>query len=96
MSSSIDDIRDKSLKIIFNAYARSSPGHASTFDEIQHQLQSIDLKAFLAFCKEFEIPLNSKNELAVFKKVVEGTHSSVISYTDFKNALKFLFTEVQR
>ena len=31
---SIDDIREKSLKIIFNAYARSSPGHASTFDEI--------------------------------------------------------------
>ena len=45
------------------------------------------MKEFLAFCKEFEIPLNSKNELAVYKKVLDCSHSSVIGYGDFKKAL---------
>ena len=54
------------------------------------------MKEFLAFCKEFEIPLNSKNELAVYRKVLDGAHSSVIVYDDFKTSLKLLFAEVQR
>ena len=91
---SVDENREKALRAIFTSYARSSQGQASTFDEIKQQLQSIDLKQFLAFCKEFEIPLSSKNELAVYKKVVDGTHSSVIQFDEFKAALKYLFAEV--
>ena len=60
---SIDEKRDKVLRVIFTAFAKSNgipAGPAITFDEISEQQKILDLKEFLEFCKEFEIPLTSK------------------------------------
>ena len=56
----------------------------------------MDLSEFLHFCKHFEIPLSSKAQLQVYKKVVDGSPTSAFTKFTFKEALKLLFHEVDK
>ena len=62
----------------------------------------MDLAEFLLFCKNYEVPLSSKSQLTVYRKVVDRSYSKQTgmgaSFTrhDFKDALKLLFHEVHR
>ena len=55
--------REKALEMIFSFFAKKgglSPLRKATFDEMRHNMTAIDLQEFLAFCKHYEVPLNSK------------------------------------
>ena len=69
---------EKALSLIFNHF--SSLGGALprkktvTFDEIKNQRTAMELSQFLLFCKQFEIPISSKVQLTVYRKVIEQQH----------------------
>ena len=87
---SLEEKRDKILRVIFRAFAKSNgipPVQIITFDEIQEQQKILDLKEFLKFCKDFEIPLTAKVQLNVFKRVIDTTAKGSIYFEDFKMSL---------
>ena len=67
-----------------------------TFDQMHSMNAQMDLQEFLLFCKQFEIPLNSKAQLIVFKHIGETSKTGSITRESFSEALKMLFLEVHR
>ena len=91
--------REKALAMIFTHFAMKSglsPTRKGTFDQMREHNTAIDLKEFLLFCKHFEIPLNSKVQLQVFRRIVDNSQSGTFTKFNFKDALKLLFLEVHR
>ena len=85
--------------MIFSFFAKKgglSPLRKATFDEMRHNMTAIDLQEFLAFCKHYEVPLNSKVQLKVFRKIVDGSPTGTFTKLNFKDALKLLFQEVHQ
>lgn len=66
----------------------------STFDEIKDSRASLDLSEFLLFCKHFEIPLSSKAQLTVYRKICDQAPATRFLKQHFKMALSLLFREL--
>lgn len=56
----------------------------------------MDLQEFLLLCKQFEIPLSSRSQLSVFKRIGEASETGSITQPNLKEALKLLFLEVHK
>ena len=54
----------------------------------------MELSQFLLFCKQFEIPISSKVQLTVYRKVIEQSPTGGFTRQSFDEALKLLFKEV--
>ncbi len=65
----------------------SAPLKFATFDEIGEDKKTLDLQEFLLFCKQFEIPLGSKVQLLVYRKIVEKSPTGKFSCAEFKVSL---------
>lgn len=82
--------REKALANIFTHFAMVgglSPLKKATFDQIKSEKRAIDLQEFLHFCRHFDIPLSSKAQLVVFRRVVEKSPSGKFTCREFKDSL---------
>ena len=91
--------REKALKRIFKHFAKKggvSPNKKATFDQMKKEKKYIDLQEFLLFCKHFEVPVNSRVQLFVYKRIIENSDQGKFSKDEFKDALILLFDEVSK
>ena len=91
--------REKALQMIFTHFCKKnglSHLKKATFDEMKRSSRALDLAEFLLFCKHFEVPLSSKSQLKVFRKIVDKSDTGQFFKNDFKEALELLFLEVYK
>ena len=68
ISTTVEDKRIKGLREIFGFYAQQHLPQGLQFGDIENKKNILDLGEFLIFSKDFQIPLNKKKVIEIFKK----------------------------
>ena len=68
ISTSLEDKRDRGMREIFAFYSQQHLPQGLQFGDIQNKKNLLDLGEFLIFCKDFQIPLNKKKAIEIFKR----------------------------
>lgn len=89
-------LRDKTLKGIFDFYARQQLQNqkGGTFDDINKDYHTLNLVKLVRFCIDFQIPVPKLEVTHIFKRVSPNVRD--LTYEQFKEMIEKLFIEVNR
>ena len=68
ISTSLENKRERGLREIFAFYSQQHLREGLQFGDIYNKKNLLDLGEFLIFCNDFQIPLNKKKVIEIFKR----------------------------
>jgi hypothetical protein len=93
ISTSIEDKRIRGLREIFGFYSKQHQPSGSMFGDILAKKDNLDLGEFLMFTRDFQIPLNKKKIIEVFKKT-SSLRQLPVSFDEFCEVLNKVSIEL--
>lgn len=93
ISTSVEDRRVRGMKEIFGFYSRQHLPEGLGFDDILNKQNFIDLGEFLLFRRDFEIPLDKKKSIEIFKKTSK-LRQLPINFEEFCEAVDKIGIEI--
>jgi hypothetical protein len=93
ISTSIEDKRIRGLKEIFGFYSKQHQPQGVMFGDILAKQDNLDLGEFLMFARDFQIPLNKKKTIEVFKKT-SSLRQLPVSFDEFCEVLNKVSIEL--
>jgi Ca2+-binding EF-hand superfamily protein len=93
ISTSIEDKRIRGLREIFGFYSQQHLPQGLMFGDILAKQDNLDLGEFLMFTRDFQIPLNKKKIIEVFKKT-SSLRQLPVSFDEFCEVLNKVSIEL--
>lgn len=93
VSTSIEDRRIRGLREIFGFYAQQHLPEGLEFGDILNKQNILDLGEFLIFSKDFQLPLNKKKIIEIFKKT-SSLRQLPVNFEEFCEVIKKIGVEI--
>jgi hypothetical protein len=93
MSTSLEDKRVRGLREIFSFYSHQHLPEGLEFGDIERKKNILDLGEFLIFTKDFQIPLNKKKIIEIFKKT-SSLRQLPVNFEEFCEAVEKIGIEI--
>jgi len=93
VTTTIEDRRIRGLREIFGFYAQQHLPQGLEFGAIQNKKNILDLGEFLIFTKDFQVPLNKKKIIEVFKKT-SSLRQLPVNFEEFCQAIDKIGIEI--